>query len=138
MKLQIIKNLTKSSLIINQNLERTITALEWKQILEYGKAKIKSETLKIQTKHISNLEKILEKARISHQQLRNRVETVEYESNSLREKLMHSHEKKKIDNNNNCKKSDSGSPQKKSRIVKAFGKSSQYYFLLSLEMTSRI
>ena len=129
--------MTKSSLIINQNLERTITALEWKQILEYGKAKIKSETLKIQTKHISNLEKILEKARISHQQLRNRVETVEYESNALMEKLMHYHEKKKIDNNNG-KKSDSGSPQKKSRIVKAFGKSSQYYFLLLMEMTSRI
>ena len=91
--------------------------------MEYGKAKIKSETLKIQTKHISNLEKILEKARISHQQLRNRVETVEYESNALREKLMHSHEKKQ--NVHNGKKSNSGSPQKKSRIVNAFGKSSQ-------------
>ena len=115
-------------MIINQNLERTITALEWKQILEYGKAKIKSETMKIQSKYISNLEKVLEKARISHQQLRNRVETVEYESNALREKIMHSHEKKH-DNNN---KNDSNSPQKKSRIVKAFGKSSQYIFFSNI------
>ena len=99
-----------------------MTALEWKQILEYGKAKIKSETMKIQTRYISNLEKVLEKARISHQQLRNRVETVEYESNALREKLLHSHEKT---NKNHKMTSDSNSPQKKSRIVKAFGKISQ-------------
>lgn len=109
-------------MIINQNLERTITALEWKQILEYGKAKIKSETMKIQTRYIINLEKILEKARISHQQLRNRVEAVEFESNALREKLMHSHEKKRYGHK---EKSNSNSPQQKSRIVKTFGKSSQ-------------
>ena len=29
--------------IINQHLESTIEALEWKQIIEYGKAKIKSK-----------------------------------------------------------------------------------------------
>lgn len=91
--------------------------------MEYGKAKIKSETLKIQNRYISNLEKILEKARISHQQLRNRVETVEFESNALREKLMRSQDKKTTYNDNSH--SHSSSPQKKSRIVKAFGKSSQ-------------
>lgn len=53
------------------------------------------------------------------------METVEYESNALREKLMHSNEKK---NHDHGKKSNSNSPQKKSRIVKAFGKSSQYFF----------
>ena len=57
---------------MNKHLERTIAALEWKQIIEYGKAKIKSNYTKMQEKHIANLEKVLEKAQISHQQLRNR------------------------------------------------------------------
>ena len=76
--------------------------------------------MKIQGKHIANLEKVLEKARISHQQLRNRVETVEYESNTLREKIMHN--EKNHDKNH---KTETSSPTRKSRIVKAFGKSSQ-------------
>lgn len=98
--------------------------MEWKQVLEYGKAKIMSETLKIQSRYIDNLEKVLEKARISHQQLRNRVETVEYDYNSLREKFVYLNEKKQ---NKENKRNNSNSPQKKSRIVKAFGKTSQYY-----------
>ena len=58
--------------IINQHLERTISVLEWKQIIEYGKAKIKSFYTKMQERHITNLEKVLDKARISHAQLRKR------------------------------------------------------------------
>lgn len=59
--------------IINQHLERTIAALEWKQIIEYGKAKIKSNYMKMQERHIANLEKVLETSRISHEKLRNRL-----------------------------------------------------------------
>lgn len=59
-------------MIINKHLERVIAALEWKQIIEYGKAKIKSNYTKMQEKHIKNIETVLEKAAISHQQLRNR------------------------------------------------------------------
>lgn len=83
-----------------------------------------SETLKIQSRYIDNLEKVLEKARISHQQLRNRVETVEYDYNSLREKFIHLNEKKQ---NNENKRNNADSPQRKSRIVKAFGKASQFF-----------
>lgn len=97
------------SIIINQNLERTIMALEWKQVIEFGKSKITADTLKIQSRYISNLEKILEKARISHQQLRNRVETVEFDYSTLREKFNNFSEKK----------------EKKSRIVKAFNRETQ-------------
>ena len=67
--------------IINQHLERTISALEWKQVIEYGKAKIKSYYTKMQEKHIINLEKVLDKARISHEHLRRRLRTSSYIKN---------------------------------------------------------
>jgi hypothetical protein len=73
--------------VMNKHLERTIAALEWKQIIEYGKAKIKSNFTLMQEKHIANLEKVLEKAKISHQQLRNRVEAVELDAIKLREAI---------------------------------------------------
>jgi len=41
MIIQLKQYLIKSH-IINQHLERTISALEWKQTIEYGKAKLKS------------------------------------------------------------------------------------------------
>jgi kinesin family protein 5 len=41
--------------IINQHLMRTIAALEWKQVIEYGKAKLKSVLIENQEKTISRL-----------------------------------------------------------------------------------
>ena len=67
-----LKQQLLQSSIINQHLERTISALEWKQILEYGKAKIKSNYTKMQEKHISSLDFVIEKARASHEKLRKR------------------------------------------------------------------
>lgn len=61
-----------SSSIINKHLERVVSALEWKQIIEYGKARIQSDYIAMQEKYIENIEKVLEKAAISHQQLKNR------------------------------------------------------------------
>ena len=58
--------------IVNQHLERIIAALEWKQIIEYGKAKIKSNHMKMLEKHIVNLEKVLQSAKSSQEQLRER------------------------------------------------------------------
>lgn len=42
----------------------------------------------MQERHIKNLEKVLDKARSSHEQLRNRVEAVELDSIKLRESLL--------------------------------------------------
>jgi hypothetical protein len=81
-------------MIINRHLERIVAALEWKQIIEYGKAKIKSNLTRVQDKQIKNMEEVLEKASVSHQQLRNRVEAVEMEGIRIRENLIINHEKK--------------------------------------------
>ena len=103
---------SSSSFLVNQNLERTLHELESKQIIEFGKARIKSEILKMQESHIRNLEKILEKARISHQQLRNRVEVVEFEAIRFREKMLDC----------DVMLSGEGHLSKRSRITRTFSK----------------
>ena len=83
-------------------------------MIQLGNEKIKTNILQSQEKHIENLEKILEKARISHQQLRNRVEAVEYDAIKIREKILFN----QIDINKE-------NPSNKSRIVKTFKKTNQ-------------
>lgn len=51
----------------------------WRQTLEFGKNKIKSELCKIQENTIETLEKIIEKSRKTHDNLRNRVDKLEYQ-----------------------------------------------------------
>jgi kinesin family protein 5 len=84
----LLKQQLYQCMIINKHLERVVAALEWKQIIEYGKAKIKSNYTKMQERQIRNIEKVLEKAAISHQQLRNRVEAVEMDAIRLREAIL--------------------------------------------------
>lgn len=71
--------------VINQHLESLIYAFEWKHMLDYGKAAMKSDYVRMQEKYIQNIEKILEKTAISHQKLRNRVEAIEIDAIKLRE-----------------------------------------------------
>jgi kinesin family protein 5 len=90
----LLKQQLYQCMIINKHLERVIAALEWKQIIEYGKAKIKSNYTKMQERQIRNIEKVLEKAAISHQQLRNRVEAVEMDAIKLREAVLNQDSRK--------------------------------------------
>lgn len=49
-----------------------ISALEWKQMIEYGRAKIYSDYARMQENYIKNVEMVLEKAGLSHQKLKER------------------------------------------------------------------
>ncbi|KAL4478852.1 hypothetical protein ABPG72_009678 [Tetrahymena utriculariae] len=69
----------QSSHILNQNLLRTINALEWKQIIEYGKSKLKSDQIQIQKKQIKHLEKALEEVTENHKELRLKIEDLEFD-----------------------------------------------------------
>jgi len=64
-------------MIVNHHLQRVISTLEWKQIIEFAKARIKSSYTKLQDQQIANMEKVLDKSAISHQKLRNRIEAIE-------------------------------------------------------------
>ncbi|KAL4488453.1 hypothetical protein ABPG72_013021 [Tetrahymena utriculariae] len=83
----LLKKQLFNSHLINQHLARTINALEWKQIIEYGKAKMKSILNKIQTKHIQKLEQVINEANYNYKQLRNRIEQVELETQFVKEKI---------------------------------------------------
>ena len=53
-------------------MERTICGLEWKQMVEYGKYKMKTNLTFLQSKHIANLEKVVDNCTICIQKLRER------------------------------------------------------------------
>ncbi|EAR93873.2 kinesin motor catalytic domain protein (macronuclear) [Tetrahymena thermophila SB210] len=65
--------------ILNQNLLRTVNALEWKQIIEYGKSKLKSDQIQIQRKQIKHLENVLEEVTENHKELRLKIEDLEFD-----------------------------------------------------------
>jgi hypothetical protein len=65
--------------VLNHNLQRVISTLEWKQLIESSKAKIKSNLCAMQEKTINDLDVVLEKTRVSHRKLRKRVEKFESE-----------------------------------------------------------
>ena len=54
--------------------------MEWKQIIEYGKAKLKSKLVLLQEKHIRNIETMLEKSAANYESLRHRIEAVELDT----------------------------------------------------------
>jgi len=64
-------------LIVNKHLERVIAAFEWKQIIIAGKGNIKAKEAKMQENYVKNIEQVLEKAAISHQKLRARLNKME-------------------------------------------------------------
>jgi hypothetical protein len=53
-------------------LARCICSLEWKQAIEYGKAKIKANLTDLQSSQIKKLEKVLEKVREDQKNLKSR------------------------------------------------------------------
>jgi len=57
---------------VNKHLERVIAALEWKQMIQYGKANIKLSEANMQENYIKNLEQVLDKSFVSYQKLRTR------------------------------------------------------------------
>ncbi|EGR28519.1 kinesin motor domain protein, partial [Ichthyophthirius multifiliis] len=65
-----------TSHIMNQNLLRTISALEWKQIIDYGKTQLKNNVIRIQTKHIKCLEKVIDECTQNSKDLRIKIEDV--------------------------------------------------------------
>ncbi|KAL4441328.1 hypothetical protein ABPG74_013623 [Tetrahymena malaccensis] len=65
--------------VLNQNLLRTINALEWKQVIEYGKSKLKSDQIQIQRKQIKHLERVLEEVTENHKELRLKIEDLEFD-----------------------------------------------------------
>jgi len=100
------------SSIVNQHLESLVYAFEWKHMLDYGKSIMKSDYMRMQEKYIQNIEKIVEKASISHQKLRNRVEAIEIDAIRLREAFVSQLE-------NHRKTPQVGSPKAKlSRVLK--------------------
>ena len=92
-----------SSLLLNQNLERILSFLEQRHIFLLSLSKISSLTSNSKAKTLTNLEKVLEKARISHLQLRTRIEEMEDQKDRNEEK---------------------GDKGQRARIVKCFGKNS--------------
>jgi len=64
-------------LIVNKHLERVIAAFEWKQIIIAGKGNIKAKEARMQENYVKNIEQVLEKAAISHQKLRARLNKME-------------------------------------------------------------
>jgi len=60
-------------MIVNKHLERVIAALEWKQLIQLGKANIKLSETRMQENYIKNLEQVLEKSFVSYQKLRTRL-----------------------------------------------------------------
>lgn len=73
--------------IINQNLIRTISALEWKQIIEYGKSQLKNNIIKIQGKHLQNLEQVIEDNIDNQKNLREKMEEIEFEINEQKKEI---------------------------------------------------
>ncbi len=57
---------------MNKHLERVIAALEWKQLIQIGKASIKLSEEKMQENYIKNMEQVLEQALVGYQKLRTR------------------------------------------------------------------
>ena len=53
-------------------MARCICSLEWKQAIEYGKAKIKANLTELQNSQIKKLEKVLEKVREDQKNLKSR------------------------------------------------------------------
>ncbi|EGR34434.1 kinesin motor domain protein, partial [Ichthyophthirius multifiliis] len=68
-----------NSHIINQTLSRTISTLEWKQIIEYGKETLLIELNKVQKTHIDNLEIVINEASANYKLLRRKIEQIELE-----------------------------------------------------------
>ena len=62
---------------MNKHLERVIAAFEWKQIIIAGKGNIKAKEARMQENYVKNIERVLEKAAISHQKLRARLNKME-------------------------------------------------------------
>ena len=73
----LLKQLLIEASLTNHNLQRILSLNRWRQVIEFGKNKIKSELCKIQENTIETLESILEKSRNTHDKLRERVEKLE-------------------------------------------------------------
>ncbi|EAR93870.2 kinesin motor catalytic domain protein (macronuclear) [Tetrahymena thermophila SB210] len=64
---------------LNQSLLRIVNALEWKQIIEYGQSKQKSDQIQIQKRQIKHLENVLEEVTENHKELRLKIEDLEFD-----------------------------------------------------------
>ena len=73
----LLKNLLIDVCLANHNLQRILSLNRWRQLIEFGKHKIKSKLCKIQDRTIETLEKILERTRSTHDKLRGRVDKIE-------------------------------------------------------------
>jgi kinesin family protein 5 len=71
--------LIPSSHIINQHLIRIIAALEWKQLIEYGKSKLRSSFAKLQRNYTDQLETVLQSTAANFALLKERIEQVEWD-----------------------------------------------------------
>lgn len=111
----LLKQQLIQSMVINKHLERVIAALEWKQIIEYGKAKIKFNHARVLEKQVKNIERVLDKASVSHAMLRNRVEAVEMDAIKLREHFLN-HEPT---TRRNANAHHFGSPNHKGKVLRA-------------------
>ena len=74
----LLKQLLIDASLTNHNLQRILAINRWRQVIEFGKNKIKSELCKVQDHTIETLEQILERSRKTHDKLRGRVEKLEY------------------------------------------------------------
>ena len=57
-----IFKIISSAQIVNKHLEKIIFGLEWKNLLEFGKNEMNTNLNLGQSKHIANLEEIIEKS----------------------------------------------------------------------------
>ncbi len=77
MVIHLLKQQLIEAAILNHNLERVISTMEWKAMIEGSKGKIRVDLCRMQEGTIGELDQVLEKTRLSHQKLRKRVEKYE-------------------------------------------------------------
>lgn len=74
--------------ILNQQLLRIISALEWKQTIEYGKSQMRGKQIVVQAEMIEDLQSLLSESTATHKALRNKLEEIEFDI-STRKELQH-------------------------------------------------
>ena len=73
----LLKQLLIEASLANHNLQRILAVNRWKQVMEFGKYKIKAKLCMVQESTIETLEKVLEKTRKTHDNLRARIDKLE-------------------------------------------------------------
>ncbi|CDW74824.1 kinesin motor domain containing protein [Stylonychia lemnae] len=73
----LLKQMLIEAALANHNLQRILAVNRWRQVMEYGKNKIKSNQCKIQEGTIQTLEEVLDRTRKTHDKLRARVDKLE-------------------------------------------------------------